>query len=65
MDIIKTALCVCSQLLFSGNEQVQLVGLVSLSCNWVILHNEIDHIKVQIHLNPTCIVLYYKNLSKH
>ena len=23
-------------------EKVQPVGLISLSCNWVILHNEID-----------------------
>ena len=23
-------------------ERVQPVGLISLSCNWVILHNEID-----------------------
>ena len=29
-------------------ERVQLVGLISLSCNWAICHNEIDQMKVKI-----------------
>ena len=37
--------------------------LSSLSCNWVILHNEIDQIQVQNQQNPTIIVLY-KSLQK-
>ena len=29
-------------------ERVQPVGLISLSCNWAILHNEIDQMEVKI-----------------
>ena len=29
-------------------ERVQPVGLISLSCNWVILHYEIDQMQVKI-----------------
>ena len=33
--------------------EVQPVGLISLSCNWVIFYNEIAKMLVQIQLNPT------------
>ena len=29
-------------------ERIQPVSLISLSCNWEILHNEIDQIQVKI-----------------
>ena len=45
-------------------ERVQPFGLTSLSCNWVILHNEIDQMQVKIQLKPTGIVTCYKNISK-
>ena len=47
---------------FFKYKRVQPVGLTSLSCNWVILH---DKMYVTIQLNPTGIVFCYKNLSKN
>ena len=43
-------------------KRVQQVGLISLSCNWVIFHYEINHMLVKFPLNSACIVLYYQNL---
>ena len=46
-------------------KRVQPDGLISLSCNWVILLKEIDQMLVQIQINPTGKVLYNKNISKN
>ena len=42
-------------------ERVQPVGLTSLSYNWVILHIDMDQIKVQIKIHTTGIGLKNKN----
>ena len=47
------------------SERVQTVSLTSFSCNWIILHYEIDQMKVKIQLNPTGVALCYTNLSKN
>ena len=46
-------------------DRVRPVGLNALSCNWVILHNEMGQLQVKIQTNPTGIVLNNKNFSKN
>ena len=49
---------------FLHYKRVQPVNLISLSCDWVILLNEIDQICFQILINPTGIVMFNKNFSE-
>ena len=48
-----------------SDERVQPVGLISFSCYWIILHDELDQMLVKIKSNPPGIALYRKNVSKH
>ena len=45
-------------------ERVQPVSLISVSCSWVTLHNEINQILVQIQLNTVGIGFLEKMFQK-
>ena len=45
-----------------AEERVQPVGLISVSCNRVILNKEIDQMLANSQLNSTCLGLYCKNI---
>ena len=49
--------CFIALAAFFHYEKVQPVGVLSLSCNWVILHKEIDQLLVKIQSNPAGIVV--------